>query len=151
MKKMMKTVGFIAALSLGCIGISNAAEKLDMTDAEIDKTLVKLTKDLNKDLPKQVDEVTRSEKVIARPGKNLEYQMVITTLKSKDIDKTKLPEFRKDIQENVFTELERKICKSEEMQSFFVNGVTISYSYFTVDKFKIAESKITANTCNKYN
>jgi len=109
--------------------------------------LVTLANDANKQLPftmKQDGNEMRLDRIIAGPG--LRYTYIYTIV----IDKVFLNKaYKADyIQLMRSQEMRTRVCSSLDMQqSFFKNGVTISYSYRTTDGSVIVNVDITPKDC----
>jgi hypothetical protein len=95
--------------------------------------------DLNKSLPKMVDEITELTKVTVE-GHTIKYNYHIITVNSEDIDADK---FNK----NMRGSLEKKICSDPELKSIFNEGVKVTFSYKDKKDQDITEVTITAADC----
>lgn len=68
-------VGFIIVLALSA---SRAGSFMGDSPASVDKVLAKTSVEMNKTLPKMVDDVTRLDSLMALPGQKLKYNYTIT-------------------------------------------------------------------------
>jgi len=88
----------------------------------IDKGVVKAVDQINKQLPMTVDRDTRWESTQAGPSRASTYHYTIVTARAAEIDAT---EFYRAMS----SRLRNSVFTSPDMQVFFKNGVTVSYSY----------------------
>lgn len=83
--------------------------------------------EMNKSLPKQIDPVTRLDRVEAGPGKQYSY---IYTLSMNLTDQQK---------QAIQSTTTAKALTTPEMQSIFAAGVTIWYKYYDAKGTKLLE------------
>lgn len=126
------------ALIGGAVG--NAAGKSAGQRMTVDEALVKVVDQINKQLPMTVDRVTRWETTQAGPGRAFTYHYTIVTARAAEIDTT---EFYRAMSSH----LRNSVCTSPDMQVFFKNGVTISYSYRGSDGRHVTKVAITPRDC----
>jgi hypothetical protein len=147
---------FIIALTLGLSGYAPFAHAVGIGDflgnlmgrsgtqgrgITIDETLVKMSAQMNKKMPKTVDKETRLDRVSAEPGHHFIYHYTLTSLRSADINTGEFPKAIKP-------QLRTRLCESPEMQNFLKNGVTISYLYRSSDGHPIGGVKFPPNECD---
>jgi hypothetical protein len=88
----------------------------------IDEALVKVSNQMNRKMPMEIDASTRLDKVSSEPGHKLVYHYTLLKASSADI---KTVQFATLIKPSLTT----RVCGSPEMQGFLKNGVTITYLY----------------------
>lgn len=134
--------GGIGAIFGALIGgtVGNAVGKSAGPRMTVDEALVKVVDQINKQLPMTVDRDTRWDSTQAGPGKAFTYHYTIVTARATEIDTT---EFHRAMSSN----LRNSVCTSPDMQVFFKNGVTVSYSYRSSDSRHVTKVTINPRDC----
>jgi len=138
-------IGALFSSILG-YGVGNAVDKAVVENQAVEKALVKLAGLLNKNMPMYPDKETRADNVTAGPGKLLtfNYTMLTTTAKNVSLEKASVP---KIFQETV----KPQVCAMPDMQAFYKNGVTLIYSYRSVEGLPIAKMNLMPKDCGYAN
>lgn len=153
MRKSMLLVGAIGVM--GWMGSMPAAQAIGMgnffgamagrsgemgQDRSIDEALRKVSAQMNRKVPMNVDRATRLDKVSSEPGHQLIYHYTLLETSSKDI---KSAEFTSQINPS----LTQRVCGSSEMQVFLQNGVTLTFLYRGSDGKPLGGAKIATPDC----
>jgi hypothetical protein len=86
--------------------------------ASVEQEIEKMTVELNKTLPKQMDEITRLDRVVPGPGRSYAYHYTLSMSLT-------------DAQKQLLQDTVRKqVLATAEMQPMLDAGVTIWYKYF---------------------
>jgi hypothetical protein len=123
-KKVLGTVGgvvvVVVALATASCGVRGSVEN----------QIKEMATQLNKGLPKQVDAVTRWDRVDPGPGRQFAYIYTISAPLS-DQDKR-----------TVQSTVTQKALSEPAMKTFFDNGVTIWYKYYDSKGKKMLEFSV---------
>ncbi|MFZ1935884.1 MAG: hypothetical protein WCB27_10205 [Thermoguttaceae bacterium] len=103
----------VAACLIGCC----ATPRVCRADT-VEQRLEKVAADLNKNIPRQMDAVTRIDRVEAGPGRSLSYKYTISKTLT-DAQKTQLKQT-----------VTRQALNNAQMQPLFDAGVTFCYKYY---------------------
>lgn len=110
-------------------------------ERSIDEALRKVSAQMNRKVPMNVDKATRLDKVSSEPGHQLIYHYTLLETSSNDI---KSAEFTSQINPS----LTQRVCGSSEMQVFLQNGVTLTFLYRGNDGKPLGGAKIGTPDCN---
>lgn len=113
----------------GVIGEEIANEYFNQKDKVVvkqgkglsDKLLMEISNKINKNLPMMIDKNTRIDSTLGFNNK-LTYRYTLVNLVKKDLD---IETWKRD----VLPMLKNSVCTSEDLKIFFIDGVTIVYSY----------------------
>jgi hypothetical protein len=103
----------VAACLIGCC----ATPRVCRADS-VEQRLEKVAADLNKNMPRQMDAVTRIDRVEAGPGRSLSYKYTISKTLT-DAEKAQLKQH-----------VTRQALDNAQMQPLFDAGVTFWYKYY---------------------
>ena len=134
--------GGVGAIFGALIGgaVGNAVGKSAGQRMTVDEALVKVVDQINKQLPMSVDRDTRWDSTQAGPGRAFTYHYTIITARAADVDTA-------GFYQAMSSHLRNSVCTSPDMQVFFKNGVTVSYSYRGSDGRHISKVAITPRDC----
>jgi hypothetical protein len=134
--------GGIGAIFGAMIGgaVGNAIGKSTGQKMTVDEALVKVVDQINKQLPMAVDHDTRWDSTQAGPGRRFTYHYTIVSARAVEVDAT-------DFYQTMSRNLKNSVCTSQDMQVFFKNGVTVSYSYRGNDGRHISKVEINNRDC----
>ena len=138
----MATAGSIGKLigetSSGSVAL--ATPKQQDVEAMVVEGFAKAAAQINRTLPKMIDEDTRVDNVTVGPGARMVYHYTFPKYVSRDIDATWLSTtLRPDTM--------LKVCASREMKKSLQYGGVYAYSYSGNDRIKIAEFEIGRDDC----
>jgi hypothetical protein len=115
--------------------------QLAASDSSSSNSVLNETDELNKGLPKMVDEITRLDSITAE-GHSLKYNYTLVTVKIDDIDVNK---FNKSMRSSLL----KKICGDADLKTVFKQGAnSIIFSYRDIKGNGITDVVITAADCN---
>jgi hypothetical protein len=120
--------------------VGNAVGKSFLDTPSIESALTKMADQLNKRLPMAVDKETRWDNILPGPGRRFTYNYTIVAAKMSDIDKAY---FRQTMQAH----LKNHVCASPDMKIFFINGITVGYSYRAADGIFLEKIDLTPKDC----
>jgi hypothetical protein len=109
-------------------------------EASVDQALVKVSAQMNRRMPVEVDKDTRLDKVSAEPGQQLTYHYTLTSIRSSEVNADEFQRLAKP-------QLKTRLCNSREMQNFLKSGVTVSYAYRGNDGRGIGQVKFAPSEC----
>lgn len=134
--------GGVGAIFGALIGgaVGNAVGKSVSQKMTVDEALVRVVDQLNKQLPMTVDRDTRLDTTQAGPGRAFTYHYTMVTARASEIDTTVF--YRA-----MSSHLRNSVCTNPDMQVFFQNGVTVSYSYRGSDGRHVTKVVITPRDC----
>jgi len=106
----------------------------------VEQALVKVCNQVNQQLPMMVDKETRWDNTTPGPGRRFTYNYTFFTATARDVDvnyfyQAMTPKLRNDV------------CSSKDLEVFFKNDVTLSYSYRGRDGVHIGKIDITPRDC----
>lgn len=134
MKKVVRLLPFVAVLLL-LSGVVACSPDLSAKD-----TLQKVADQVNKDLPKKIDDDTELTKTEAAQAM-LIYNYRLVNIESGQVDNAKL-------ESAVRPKITQNACASQQLKdSFFKNHVTLRYSYHDKDGGLIGNLDITPANC----
>ncbi|MGI4849134.1 MAG: hypothetical protein ACRYGK_13490 [Janthinobacterium lividum] len=107
----------------------------------IDDTLLKVSAQMNRKVPMNIDKSTRLDKVSSEPGQQLTYHYTLLGTSSADL---KVADFSSMINSPLIA----RVCSSSEMQIFLQNGVTVKYLYRGSDGKPLGGAKVTTQDCS---
>ena len=125
LKKILGGLLFILCMALVQVctkGVFKEMNKNVVTESNVDEKLRQLEQKLNKDLPKQLDEVTVLKKVEALSGREIRYHYTIL------LDELEMTEA--DIMQHKRSMI-TSLKQENNMELFKKHGVTMSYTYET--------------------
>jgi len=134
--------GGIGAVFGALIGgaVGNAVGKSAGQRMTVDEALVKIVDQINKQLPMSVDRDTRWDSTQAGPGRAFTYHYTIVTARAAEVDTA-------GFNKAMSSHLRNSVCSNPDMQVFFKNGVTVSYSYRSNEGRHISKVTITPRDC----
>lgn len=134
--------GGIGAVFGALIGgaVGNAVGKSAEQRMTVDEALVKVVDQVNKKLPMSVDRDTRWDSTQAGPGRAFTYHYTIVTARAAEVDTA-------SFYQGMSSHLRNSACTNPDMQVFFKNGVTVSYSYRSSDGRHISKIVIAPRDC----
>lgn len=134
--------GGVGAIFGALIGgaVGNAVGKSVGQRMTVDEAWVKVADQINKQLPMSVDRDTRWDSTQAGPGRAFTYHYTIVTARAADIDTV-------GFYQAMSSRLRNSVCSSSDMKVFFINSVTVSYSYRGSDGRHISKVAITPRDC----
>lgn len=106
----------------------------------VEKALVKVCDQMNKKLPVAADKETRWDSTTPGPGRRFTYNYTFVNAAARDVDVNYFLQAQTQ-------QLTRSVCTSKEMEVFFKNAVTISYSYRSRDGIPIGTIELTPRDC----
>jgi hypothetical protein len=123
----LKIIGIVCAViaGLGAIGRTTG-----LLSGSIESQMKKVEKKLNRDLPEQIDHLTRLDRVKAGPGKNFSYIYTV----DKSVSRTDL--------RNLKPEVKRLVFANKETRRILDAGVTLWYKYSDKSGKKLYEFSI---------
>ncbi len=125
---MMRHKGTISVrAAAGMAGAIAVLVALSGCGNSVERQVQQMADEMNKSLPKQIDPVTRLDRVEAGPGKQYSY---IYTLSMNLTDQQK---------QAIQSTTTAKALTTPEMQSIFAAGVTIWYKYYDAKGTKLLE------------
>ena len=133
--------GGIGAVFGALIGgaVGKVAGKSLAEPQSVERALVAMTNQINKQTPMMVDRDTRWDNTTPGPGGRFTYNYTFVTATSREIDQNLFPKF--------FSTLKAGVCSNSDMQIFFKHGVTIGYSYRASDGVFVSKFDITPKEC----
>jgi len=134
--------GGIGAIFGGLIGgaAGHAIGKSSSQRVTIDEAIVKMANELNKQLPMAVDRDTRLDSISPGVGRQFTYYYTFVNSRSQDFD-------RAAWHREVSHLLRNKVCTNTDMEVFFKNGVSVSYSYQGKDGGHVGKVTISPSDC----
>ncbi len=129
---LTKVVGGAAGVIVAVVAYVVAYNGVRMLSGgrSVERQIEKLASDMNKQLPMQVDEMTRLDRVEPGPGKTYSYIYTI----SKDLTDQE----KQAVQESTT----RRALAAPEMQTIFSAGVTVWYKYHDAAGKKLLEFSV---------
>lgn len=126
----------------GLIGMATGKVSANaISDSQsIESALLKMADQFNAQMPVTVDRDTRLDGVRAGPGRRFTYNYTIVTANSRDIDRAYL-------MSNLQTKMKASVCSSADLKIFFMNRVTIGYSYRASDGAFVGNIDFTPRDC----
>jgi hypothetical protein len=106
------------------------------SNGDFDKSLMKVSSQLNENLPMMIDRETRLENTMGGPGKKFTYYYRLVNYEAEEID---LAEFNR----NVATTVRRNAINNKQLKLMFKKGVTVIYNYNGKNGKFIADIRIT--------
>ena len=129
------------AYALGFGGLfSSVLGQSSGENGSLDDTLVRMSQKMNRSMPQAVDADTRLDKVSAEPGRQFAYHYTMLNVRSKDVNTAS---FYKTFRPT----LQKRVCGSEEMKTFFRNRVTVAYAYQGKDGEDIGKIAFSPKDC----
>lgn len=134
--------GGIGAIFGGLIGgaAGQAVGKSASQGVTVDEAIIKMTNEVNKQLPMTVDRNTRLNSLSPSAGRQFTYHYTFVNSRSQEFD-------RAAWYLEASTLLRNRICTNNEMEIFFKNGVTVSYSYQGKDGGHVGKVTISPSDC----
>ena len=134
--------GGIGALFGSLIGgaAGHAVGKASSQRMTIDEAIVKLASEMNKQLPMTIDRDTRLDNISPGVGRQFTYNYTFVNSRSQDFD-------RSGWYKEASPVLRKRICTNADMDVFFKNGVSVSYSYQGKDGGHVGKVTISPNDC----
>ncbi len=134
--------GGIGAIFGALIGgaAGNAIGKASTQGMTIDEAIVKMTNELNKQMPMTVDRDTRLDGVSPGVGRQFTYNYTFVNSNSYEFDQAAW-------YIEVSPILRNRVCTNTDMAVFFKNGVTVSYSYKGKDGGHVGKISIAPRDC----
>lgn len=108
-----------------------------------DKMLLKLSSQMNENLPMMVDKETRLDNTMGLNGE-IRYMYTLVNMTIEELDVKMAHDLLKDQIVNSF-------CTTEEMQGFIKNDITASYHYYDKNKKFVTKVIVTPAECKKIN
>lgn len=132
----------LVLLGMGSLTACVAAEKSPsvMSDAELDKALLAVEKEVNARAPIMADPETRMDSIKAGPGRKLTYFYTLINVSSEDMSAEQL-------QEGLEAQVKPTACASKEMQVFIKNNVQLVMKYRGKDDVPMAEIVLSQDDC----
>ena len=128
MKKLLPVIaGLLILVSIGF----KVYNKLKPTKS-VEFKLVEMAEEVNKNLPKKINEDVTAESVAAGPGKLIQYNFILDNVNLNELD---LVEFKKTMR----PQLEKSIDGNPQMKFFKAKKVAVKFSYYTKNKKLIAD------------
>ncbi len=134
--------GGIGAIFGGLIGGSTGHEigKSSSQRVTVDEAIVEMANKLNKQLPMAVDRDTRWDSISPGVGRQFTYYYTFVNLQSQEFDRAAWHREASSI-------LRNKVCTNPDMEVFFKNGVSISYSYQGKDGGHVGKVTLSPSDC----
>lgn len=150
LKKFLAVLAFIAVAVAGSIGkligettsgsVASATPKQQDVEVLVIEGFAKAAAQINRTLPKMIDEDTRLDKVTVGPGARTVYHYSSPKHTSRDFDGALL---RATLRPDTML----KVCAAREMKKSLQYGGVYAYSYSGNDGIKIVEFEIDRNDC----
>lgn len=134
--------GGIGAIFGALIGgaAGHAIGKTSSPGVTIDEAIVKMANELNKQLPMNVDRETRLDSISPGVGRQFTYNYTFVNNRSQDFDRVAWYRGANSL-------LRNRVCTSSDMEVFFKNGVSVSYSYQGKDGGHVGKVTISPRDC----
>ncbi|MBV5267837.1 MAG: hypothetical protein JZU67_04915 [Burkholderiaceae bacterium] len=134
--------GGIGAIFGGLIGgvAGHAIGKSSSQRLTIDDAIVKMASEVNKQLPMTVDRDTRLDSVSPGVGRQFTYNYTFVNSRSQEFDRAAWYREASPLLRNRF-------CTNSDMEVFFKNGVSVSYSYQGKDGGHVGKVTISPSDC----
>ncbi len=136
-----------------CCLISTAHAKKDMfgfgsndnsvSSSEMEKILVKMTRTMNKDLPRDITAYEQLKTTTAGPGLRYTYTFILTKNTSRDSSKEDIANYLQQAEQSV----KSSFCSNPKTIFFVKNGVTANYEYYLSDGVYMGDFNVTPKDC----
>jgi hypothetical protein len=136
-----------------CCLISTAHAKKDMfgfgsndnsvSSSEMEKILVKMTRTMNKDLPRDISAYKRLNTTTVGPGLRFSYIFSLTQNTSQNSSKEDITNYLQQEEQLV----KSGFCSNPTTIFFAKNGVTANYTYYLSDGIFMGEFSVTPKDC----
>ncbi len=113
--------------------------KVQNDESKINKILLETSNELNKELPKMVDEYTRLDNIVTE-NDIFQYNYTLINANFKDVSKQEL---RNSLNEK----LTNFVCQDQAMKVFVKNYITVNYAYFDKTGKEITVISIPPSNC----
>jgi hypothetical protein len=127
-KKVLGVVGGVVAFAVAYVIAFHGTKSF--FGGSVESKIQSMATELNKQLPRQLDPLTRWDRVEAGPGKDFSYFYTI----GKNLTEGE----QQSLKDNVT----RQTLSSPEMKPVFDAGVTVWYKYFDKDGKKVFEFSV---------
>lgn len=141
MNKLIIGIGLGGVVVVGMIVGKYISKEIILTP-DIDEELVKVSENINANLPMMVDKDTRLDKTLGESGKKFTYFYTFPSHTSSDIDSQALRDAIAPIVRSSF-------CNSNDMHHFIKKGVTTNYIYHGNDGAEVTRIVVAPTDCSK--
>ena len=129
----------VAAVVTTSVGyIDKAIAEQGLNESDLNAALLEASNNLNQNLPRMLDAETRLDTSIVYK-RNFIYRHTLVNLSAEEIDEETNDEERERIANTV--------CTTKGMQVFFINNVTVTYSYYGKNGKHITDIVVTPERC----
>lgn len=106
----------------------------------IDRVLEKISERENRKLPQVIEKNIRLDKVTADPGAKLTYHYTM-------LNQLSAEESAAEFNKTLAPQLKTQVCGNKNLEMFFRNGVTVSYTYQTQEGHQIGKVDVAPADC----
>ena len=114
-------VGIVVGILVGA-AVFNLTQKYSSQKLNIDKVLVKISSEMNENLPAMIDAITRLDNVMALPNKAIQYNYTLISADIEDLDIDALKKFLEQQIININT-------TNPDLKYFRDNNIIMKYYY----------------------
>ena len=118
---MAQIIGIVVGVVVAG-SIPNLTHKFSSQKLNIDKVLVKLSSEMNENLPIMVDGITRLDNVTALPNKAIQYSYTLVNMEKSEIDTLEMKKYLEQQIINIST-------TNPDLKYFRDNNIIMKYYY----------------------
>ena len=109
--------------------------------ADVEKAIVRLTKEANQNLPITINNLTRLDHITTGPGLRITFNNTLTTIPTLSIDSQKFEQIMQ-------TQIRTEIRQNNDVLPFLRNGVTLAFTYEGKDGGYIGMASVLPQDCD---